>query len=142
MKTSAKFALSLTVITAGLMIFNGLTPTADANGNGAPASRTGSPGDGASCTSCHGGTAVVTVPGLITSTIPASGYLPGQTYTITASISVAGKTEYGFEISPQTATGTKKGTMVITSSTTTQLISTGKYITHKAAGISFPSGTA
>jgi hypothetical protein len=142
MKNTTKFVLSVFALTAGLMATNALTTDANSNGAAAPVSRTGSPGDGASCTSCHTGTAAATVAGLITSTIPASGYIPGQTYVITGSITQAGKTKFGFEISPQNLTGVKKGTLAVTSTTTTQLIGSGKYITHKAAGTSFPSGTA
>jgi hypothetical protein len=141
MKKTTKFAISLCLVTVCLMISNALTTDADGNTSAAPAARTGSPGDGANCTSCHSGTAS-TVAGLITSNIPATGYVPGQTYTITASITEIGKTKFGFEISPQTNTGVKKGTLVVTNSTATQLVSTGKYITHKSAGTSFSTGTA
>jgi hypothetical protein len=141
MKKTTKFAVSLCLVTVCLMFSNALTTDADGNTSAAPAARTGSPGDGANCTSCHAGTAS-TAAGLITSNIPATGYIPGQTYTITASITQAGKTKFGFEISPQTSTGVKKGTLVVTNSTATQLVSTGKYITHKSAGTSFSTGTA
>jgi len=142
MKKTTKFVISVFAVTAGLIATNALTTDATGNATGAPVSRTGSPADGANCTACHTGTAATTVAGLITSTIPATGYVPGQTYTVTASITQAGKTKFGFEISPQTTAGVKKGTLVVTSSTTTQVIGSGKYITHKSAGTSFPSGTA
>lgn len=141
MNLSSKIGLSIAALSVGLMFTNSLTTPAVSNTTGAPASRTGSPGDGANCTSCHAGTAA-TVSGLINSGIPATGYIPGQTYTITGSITQSGKTKFGFEISPQNTSGVKKGTLVVTNSTATQLISTGKYITHKTAGTSFPSGTA
>ncbi|MCE3279104.1 MAG: hypothetical protein K0S44_1295 [Bacteroidetes bacterium] len=141
MKSTSKFLVSIFAVTAGLILTNALSSEAESNTSAAPASRTGSPADGASCTACHAGTAT-TVAGLITSTIPATGYIPGQTYTVTASITQVGKTKFGFEISPQTIAGIKKGTLVVTNSTATQLVGTGKYITHKTAGTSFPSGTA
>jgi hypothetical protein len=141
MKTTTKIALSLLLVTTAMVMTNTMTSEADGNTSAAPASKTGSPGDGGNCTSCHAGTAT-TVPGLITSNIPVTGYVPGQVYTITGTVSMSGKTKFGFEISPQNATGVKKGTMTVTSSTTTQLISTGKYITHKTAGTAFSSGTA
>jgi len=117
----------------GLIAINSTSSTS-ANGTGAPSARTGSPGDGMNCSGCHTGSAVNTIPGVISSDIPASGYIPGTTYTITATISATGINKFGFEISPQSATGVKKGTMVITGGTTTQLITSGKYITHKTAG--------
>ncbi len=100
---------------------------------GAPAARTGSPADGFDCTSCHGG-AATSVTGLITSTIPASGYVPGSVYTITATISDPLKNQFGFEISPQKTSGAQVGTMTITDAIRTQLVGTGKYVTHKSAG--------
>jgi hypothetical protein len=98
--------------------------------NGAPASRTGSPGDGANCTVCHGGTAT-TSAGLITSNIPAAGYVAGHTYQITATNNITGSGRYGFEVSPQKATGTQLGTLV--AGTGSILVSGTKYITHSNA---------
>jgi hypothetical protein len=106
---------------------------ADSNTSGAPSAKTGGPGDNGNCTSCHSGTAA-TVAGLITSNIPATGYVQGVTYTITASISVAGINKFGFEVSAQNASGTKVGTLVVTNSVETQLVGASKYITHKTAG--------
>lgn len=116
-----------------LALYN--SPTTEGKDIGAPAGKTGSPGDASNCTGCHAGTAT-TVAGLITSNIPVTGYVPGTTYTITATIASPSKIEFGFEISPQNTAGTKKGTMVVTDPTNTQLVTgtSGKYITHKAAG--------
>lgn len=97
---------------------------------GAPAGVTGSPGDGSNCAQCHGGTAT-TASGWITSNIPSGGYVPGQTYQITATNSQAGSGQYGFEISPQNAAGTKLGTLA--AGTNSQMLSSGKYVTHTNA---------
>jgi hypothetical protein len=43
----------------------------------------------------------VVTPGLISSNIPSAGYTPGAQYQITASISEAGRSKFGFSISPQ-----------------------------------------
>lgn len=131
-------ALKKTLVLSTAFVFVSIiaintTPSTVANGSGAPASRTGSPSDGANCTFCHSTTAS-TLAGIITSNIPASGYVPGTTYTVTASIAATGINKFGFEISPQTTAGVKKGTLVITDAAQTQLLSAGKYITHKAAG--------
>lgn len=98
------------------------------NSGGAPAGNTNSPGDGQNCTHCMGGTATA-VTGWITSDVPVTGYLPGATYTITVTATGAGKK--GFEVSPQTATGTLVGTL--TAGTGNKLVGTGKYVTHNAA---------
>ncbi|MEO6302634.1 MAG: choice-of-anchor V domain-containing protein [Bacteroidia bacterium] len=111
--------------------------TAPANGNGAPVGATGSPGDGGSCTGCHGGSA--TLVNLITSDIPASGYIPGTTYNIIATISHTSFNKFGFEISPQNATGQLRGTLIATDIAKTQLIGGGKWITHTGSGT---AGTA
>jgi hypothetical protein len=142
MKKTTRFVLSIFAVTAGLIATDALTTNAHGDSAGAPASRTGSPADGANCTACHTGTAATTLAGLITSTIPATGYVPGQTYTVTASITQVGKTKFGFEISPQTTTGVKKGILVVTNATATKLVGSGKYITHKSTGTAFSSGTA
>jgi hypothetical protein len=129
----------IAVIFSGLVAiiaFNALNHTADSHNSGAPAMRTGSPGDGASCKSCHAGPAAATQAGLITSNIPVDGYSAGQTYTITATISRAGHNEFGFEISPQNVAGAQLGTLIVTNTTEMQLVGSGKYITHKTAGVS------
>ena len=106
---------------------------ANANQAEAPTSRTGSPFDVSSCTFCHTGTAT-TNPGMITSNVPLSGYMPGNTYTITATVTQASRVKFGFEISPQSSTGALLGTMIATSPTETKIIGTGKWITHRLAG--------
>ena len=120
-----------------LMVFDATFNEVNSHANGAPAMRTGSPGDGGNtCKNCHSGPTPTTQAGLITSTIPASGYTGGQTYTITATVTRNGHTKFGFEISPQNITGTKLGTLIVTNTTEMQLVGSGKYITHKSGGTS------
>ena len=103
------------------------------SGNGAPSGRTGSPGDGSNCSSCHS-QAAGTTPGLITSNIPASGYVPGQTYQITATNTLTGSGKYGFEVSPQNASGTQLGTLA--AGTGSKLVGGTKYVTHSSSNTS------
>jgi hypothetical protein len=105
---------------------------------GAPAAYSGSPGDGADCSGCHGGTATTTA-GLITSNIPVSGYVAGHTYQITATNNISGSGKYGFEVSPQNAAGAQLGTMV--AGTGSQLLSGTKYVTHSSANSTTNSWT-
>lgn len=130
----------LTAIMLGiisLMIVDSGFNKADSHTSGSPSARTGSPGDGgATCENCHAGPTPTTQVGLITSTIPASGYTAGQTYTITATITRQGHNKFGFEISPQSPAGTLLGTLIVTNTTEMQLVGSGKYITHKTAGVS------
>lgn len=96
---------------------------------------TGSPGDSLkNCTVCHGGSAF-DVPNWITSNIPSSGYIPGNTYTITATNYGVGHTRFGFSISPQAINGNLLGKLLITDSVTTKLVGNDKYITYTAAGV-------
>lgn len=142
MSILSKTAIAFVLLSAGVSFIVDYTSPAMSNTSSAPAGRTGSPGDGSNCTNgCHAGTAT-TQAGMITSTIPGTGYLPGQTYTVTGTVSMAGKVKFGFEISPQNTVGTKLGTVIITDVTKTQVIGSGKYVTHKTAGTSFSSGTA
>ncbi|MBC7861481.1 MAG: T9SS type A sorting domain-containing protein [Bacteroidia bacterium] len=118
---------------AGCIVFFSVSKADVQNGAGAPSGKTGSPGDGSSCTGCHGGTAP-NVAGLISSDIPASGYVPGTVYTITASVSDPTKNKFGFQISPQSTTGTKLGTLAVTDAARTVLVGANKYITHTSTG--------
>ncbi|MES2592251.1 MAG: choice-of-anchor V domain-containing protein [Bacteroidota bacterium] len=143
MNNKAKISISVFAMLIGSIVIAEFSSPATGNTIGAPGAKTGSPGDGSSCTAsgCHAGTAT-NQAGLITSTIPSSGYIPGQTYTVTGSITTSGKTRFGFEMSPQNLAGALKGSLILTNTTHTQLVGGGKYITHKLAGTSFPSGTA
>lgn len=105
--------------------------------SGAPAGRTGSPGDGGltcSAVGCHGATPQ---PGsnLFFVGVPTAGYNPGQTYLVQVNFSGLGNK--GFQLSPQSPNGTLLGQLINTNSTGTQGTQTvgvgGKYITHRLA---------
>ena len=118
-----------------LLVLTVSTQIAFTSTGGPPAGRTGSPGDGGStCASgCHTGMAVTPTFGWISSNVPATGYVPGQTYIITATATQSGCVKFGFQISPQSITGAYIGTMIVTDPTNTQIVST-KYIEQKSAG--------
>lgn len=100
---------------------------------GAPAGYCNAPASpGSTCFTCHNdGPAPVTVPGLITSNIPVNGYSPGNTYTITATVTGIGHQRFGFEISPQDLNGNLVGSMSDLGSETT-FQQSGIYITHSS----------
>jgi len=100
-----------------------------AHPSGAPAGYTGSPGDTHHCQSCHGGS-VATVANWITSNIPATGYVAGTVYTITATVTGTGKK--GFEVSPQNGSGTQLG--ILAAGTGSKLVGGTKYVTQSSAG--------
>lgn len=119
--------LILATTTAGIIL---LSSFAVFYPGGAPAGVTGSPGDGANCAQCHGGTAN-SATGWITSNIPSGGYIPGHIYQITATNSLSGSGLYGFEVSPQNMAGTKLGNLG--AGTNSQILGSGKYVTHVGA---------
>ena len=106
---------------------------------GGPAGHSGDPAGGnktCNTAGCHIGVTPIAANGLITSNIPASGYIPGSTYTVTASITRPGHTKFGFQVTPQNATGTILGTLIATSTQTQLNGINNSYITHNSSGTS------
>ena len=96
---------------------------------GSPGGKTGSPMDNSDCTSCHSVASTDISTTHISSNIPSTGYVPGNTYTITSNY------ESGFEITCEENTNsTKTGTFFNTNPSETQLVNNGNSITHTAAG--------
>jgi hypothetical protein len=113
-----------------------------ASSSGSPGGKSGSPGDnGTTCTECHAGTAT-SIAGWVTSTIPAQGYTPGETYTMTVNGTLAGAGKYGFELTAETATGSKTGTFIISDATRTRLTNGGNAVTHTSSGNSGGASTS
>lgn len=80
-----------------------------------PAGLTGA--TGAYCTGCHSGTAVNGGGGTISvNGLPATGYVPGQSYpfSITITHSAANRSRWGFSIAARNAGGTAVGTFTTT----------------------------
>jgi hypothetical protein len=102
--------------------------------NGSPGGYTGSPGDGKNCKNCHGGS-YSTVSGWITSDIPAAGYTPGSSYTIT--VTLTGSGNKGFECSPQNSSGGLLGTL--TAGSGQHLVNGSKAVTHSSKKTSNPA---
>jgi len=111
------------------------------NSTGSPGGKSGSIGDnGSTCTDCHGGTATP-MSGWITTNIPAEGYTPGQTYTITATGTHSGVVKFGFELTVENDEGDKVGTLQLTDPTRTKFTNANQAVTHTAAG-NIPSGNS
>ena len=104
------------------------------NPTGAPAGYSGSPADGQTCANCHGGTAT-TATNNLTTNVPTAGYTPGQSYTVTVTITGTSARK-GFEVSPQNSSGMMLGT--IASGTGSMIVGT-KYVTHTSAKTANPS---
>ena len=93
------------------------------------------PTDGLDCTECHSGTTLSTTSN-ITSNIPSSGYVPGNTYNITVVLNpVVGLDPAGFEVTcEENTTNTKSGSFGITNPTSTQFTNNSSAVTHTTAG--------
>ena len=124
-----------------IIILSILSYPENINGNtsGSPGAKTNSPIDGNNCTVCHTGT-INSGPGevIISSNIPTTGYIPGQVYTITASVTESGKNKFGFEMTSEDGTNmnNKLGQWIITNQNTTKKINNDNAVTHKAMGTS------
>lgn len=108
-----------------VMLMAGFSGSNLKSSGGAPAGYTNSPADGKNCTQCMGGSAI-NVSDWITSDVPATGYVPGSTYTI--STTATGSGNKGFQVSPQDNAGNLIGTL--TAGTGNKLVGNGKYVTH------------
>jgi hypothetical protein len=135
---SLSFGITIITVFIGSIYNNGHTFS-----SGAPNASTGSPGDGGNTcaiSGCHSGIAVGIKSNVFTSNIPSDGYVPGTTYTITATArSIPSRNTFGFQISPQTNAGVLVGTMISTSAGT-KLTGAGKYLTHTSSGITGSNG--
>ncbi len=132
MKTKTVLLFSVSILL--LVFFSSFSGLGVFYPSGAPAGYTGSPADGKNCTHCHGGTPQQ-LTNIITSTIPETGYIPGDTYEITATLSGSGKK--GFEISPQNFGGDILGTLAPGSGS--KLTGNGAYITHSTTNHNNPA---
>ena len=107
-------------------------------GSGSPGNLTGSPGDsGQTCTNCHGaGTSYSLVP-TITTNIPTSGYLLGQTYSITVSTSSSGADAFGFELTAEKSDNSNVGVFDVSGATgSPNTILSGSSVTHSTESFS------
>lgn len=117
------------VMVTGLYSEQGVSYT-----SGAPSGRTGSPGDGGwhcATSGCHAnspGTPSGVELIALTSDVPASGYIPGNTYAFTATMTDSTVSKFGFQISPQNVAGDILGTLI--AGPETGLVGLGGYVTH------------
>ena len=101
----------------------------------------GSPGE-SMCNFCHSGTAVNGGGGSIVISGAPLSYIPGQTYSLSVTVTQAGRSLFGFAIEALTTTNINAGTFVITNSTQTQILTatnSRKCVTHKLGGGASPN---
>jgi hypothetical protein len=78
----------------------------------------------------------------ITSNVPGSGYIPGNTYTITATVTRANHSKFGFQISDQTLAGVTGGQLTsINSAVQIRDSLSNHYATHTSAGTTGTTGS-
>lgn len=127
----------MTVIVGGLLYFTGIK-NSKAYYYGPPLGATNSPYDGASCAypGCHSSHPLQSPKPWINSNVPVAGYSPDSIYTFTAKAVYIGKSSFGFEISPQTVSGSPLGTLIVSNATTTQIgtFNSLQYIEQTANG--------
>jgi hypothetical protein len=75
----------------------------------------------------------------LTSNIPASGYVPGEIYAITATGTHTGVNRFGFEATAEDNENNKIGTFSIQNSNETKLTNNNSAVTHKSGGTT-PNG--
>lgn len=106
------------------------------NGTGAPAGRTGAPGE-SSCTSCHSGSAQDGNAGANTLSLDGGGtdYTPGAANGITLTFN-DGAAKNGFQLVALDENDVMAGSFTITDATNTQSVSNGSrdYVTHTGTG--------
>ncbi len=101
--------------------------------SGPPSGYTGSPGDNNHyCTACHSPANTYNVSAQLTTDIPATGYVPGQTYHLTLQPSSASN-KHGFEMTAENANRQKAGAFSNTDGNT-QTLNAGQYIAHTSSG--------
>ena len=106
--------------------------------SGQPAGFSGEPG-GNTCVSCHNSFSLNSGPGIpkVLTNIPPSGYVPGQTYTITTRIVDQSINKFGFQA---TIFGDNsnmgEGTLQVTNPSTTRLFTgpLANYVSHTITG--------
>ncbi|MEM9718979.1 MAG: choice-of-anchor V domain-containing protein [Bacteroidota bacterium] len=122
----------------GLIFFGGWLSYLISSSSGQPAGYAGEPG-GTTCVTCHNSFALNSGGGFpaLTSNIPAAGYQPGQSYTITARIEELGINKFGFQATVfGDASNMGEGTIQVTDANTTRIFTgaMANYITHTVTG--------
>jgi hypothetical protein len=125
MKKNYSFYLVLLAIPLFSFLFLGYS-------SGQTGQYSGSPGDGGTtCTVCHSPGANYDADPLITTDIPPSGYVAGETYSITVSVA-SSSTRHGFQITSENSSDAKVGTF--TAGTGSQTANSDHLVTHTSAG--------
>ncbi len=134
------FKLAFVALAAMTVFFYGTRQQAVHANSGAPprARLTGAPGE-LNCTSCHDTFTVNTGVGSIAFSGVPDNYTPGQDYTVTVTMTFAGRRQFGFQATVIDDQGRAAGTITVTNAARTTLISADvggnlrRYIQHRDA---------
>ncbi|MBT8326896.1 MAG: T9SS type A sorting domain-containing protein [Bacteroidia bacterium] len=108
------------------------------NRGGSPGGRTGSSTDGGTCATnggCHG-PKIPTPQEMISTNIPAAGYIPGETYTFTVSATKMNVQVWGFEMMCEDSSGNPIGVFDTTGNNEVSALQNSSRATHKFASTS------
>lgn len=129
---------SLRISIAGSVLILSLTSARVLQNNGI-AGYTNSPGE-QNCTACHNSFALNSGGGSIsistTPSITPGGYVPGETYTVTVTVSKTGVNLFGFGTEILTSANANAGTIAVLDATQTKLLNSGsrRNIVHQLNG--------
>ncbi len=129
---SKKLSASFFLLALGWMMTFSITSSDGKSG------KTGAPDEG-DCTQCHGGTAVNAGVGSVSvSTGMASGYVPGEVYGMSVTVSQVGISLFGFSIVALDANGASVGTFTAGADNHTENLTIAgnirQYVTHNFNG--------
>ena len=128
---------SIVILSLAGIIVSGFYNSATGYSAGPPSGASGSLADGGTTCSqggCHNSSPVSTLSVVMTSNVPVSGYIPGTTYSVTATFNRTGHTKFGFEASAELGSGSQ--IILMENSPETQLAGSSKYVQHTGSGIS------
>jgi hypothetical protein len=130
-----KILLTISALFVAIMIL--------AHGSYGPAGYCNDPAHGrVTCvtTNCHA-TKVTQPWSSITSNVPGSGYIPGNTYTITATVTRSNHSEFGFQVSDQQLNGVTGGQLTsINTAVQIRDSLSNHYATHTGTGTTGTNG--
>ncbi|MFY8022117.1 MAG: Reeler domain-containing protein, partial [Bacteroidia bacterium] len=111
--------------------------------NNPPTGMTGAPSE-SNCTSCHAGSAIssgAAWDAINISGLPANGYTPGTTYTLTLNGSSAATAKNGFSLTALSPTNAMAGSFTAGTGNSVQIGSGRNYVNHTSAGTAQTSFT-
>src|SRR5215813_7827016 len=134
----------ISIAIAWFVIFSLSVERGSAFSSGPPPARTGAPGEG-TCVDCHTSFPLNSGPGILSITGIPANYSPNQQVTVTVTLTQPNRARYGFELTALDDLGRQAGTLVVTDTNRTRLI-TGivggnlrQYIEHTLSGVQ-PTG--